>query len=101
MRVIDRMQRVGRKNRGNSSHEDCKGNERTVLTVCYHCNQLVDGSTSSKDHVIPQTLRGKGPPKVKGFDYGGVLPAITNSAMRRTFAKLCTYRRPSMIQTQR
>ena len=44
------------------------------MTVCYLCGQLVDGSTSSEDHVILRTLRGKGPPKVRGFDYGGVLP---------------------------
>ena len=44
------------------------------MKVCYLCSQPVDGSRSSRDHVIPRALRGKGPPKVKGFDYGGVLP---------------------------
>ena len=42
--------------------------------TCYLCGQPVDSSESSADHVIPRTLRGKGPPKVRGFDYGGVLP---------------------------
>ena len=45
-----------------------------TVTACYLCGQPVDGSTSSGDHVIPRTLRGKGPPKIPGFDYGGVLP---------------------------
>ena len=71
---MDRMRRVGRKNRGNSSLGDCKGKERTTLTACYLCGQRVDGMISSRDHVIPQTLRDKLPPKVRGFDYGGVLP---------------------------
>ena len=67
------MQRVGRKNCGSSSHGDCKGNVRPSLTVCYLCNQPIDGLTRSRDHVIPRTLCGKQPPKAKGFDYGGVL----------------------------
>ena len=45
-----------------------------TTATCYLCGQPVDGSESSADHVIPRTLRGKGPPKVRGFDYGGVLP---------------------------
>ena len=45
-----------------------------TVTVCYLCGQLVDASINSKDHVIPRTLLGKRPPKVRGFDYGGVLP---------------------------
>lgn len=44
------------------------------MNYCYLCGQLIDGATSSRDHVIPRTLRGKEPPKVKGIDYGGVLP---------------------------
>ncbi len=62
-----------RKYRGNSSSGDCKGNGRTVLTTCYLCGQLVEGSTSSRDHVIPRALRGKGQPKVRGYDDSGVL----------------------------
>jgi len=45
-----------------------------TVTTCYLCGKPVDGSASSADHAIPRTLSGKGPPKVKGFDYGGVLP---------------------------
>ena len=44
------------------------------MNYCYLCGQLIDGATNSRDHVIPRTLRGKEPPKVKGIDYGGVLP---------------------------
>ena len=49
-------------------------NIRMALKVCYLCNQFVDGSTSSGDHVIPRTLLGNQQPKKKGFDYAGVLP---------------------------
>ena len=43
------------------------------MTVCYLCGRPVDDSVGSGDHVIPRTLLGKGPPKVKGYDYGGRL----------------------------
>ena len=53
-----------------------------TATACYLCGKLIDGSTISGDHVIPKTLRGKGPPKVRGFDYGGVLPTHSESNNR-------------------
>lgn len=43
------------------------------MRVCYLCNKLIDGSTCSRDHVIPQTLTGKGQPKRKGSDYAKAL----------------------------
>ena len=44
------------------------------MTVCYLCNKPIDGSTHSKDHVIPKALSGKVQPKRKGFHYAGTLP---------------------------
>ena len=45
------------------------------MTVCYLCGELVDNGAGSGDHVIPRTLLGDRRPKVKGFDYGGRVPA--------------------------
>ncbi len=44
------------------------------MEVCYLCNKPIDGSTHSKDHVIPKALTGKGQPKHKDTDYANVLP---------------------------
>ena len=41
------------------------------MATCYLCGQPVDSSRSTGDHVIPRTLLGARPPKVRGFDYGG------------------------------
>ena len=41
------------------------------MILCYLCGEPVDASDVSGDHVIPRTLLGDRPPKVKGFDYGG------------------------------
>ena len=43
------------------------------MSTCYLCGQPVDPSRSTGDHVIPRTLLGDRPPKVRGFDYGGKL----------------------------
>lgn len=45
-----------------------------MLKVCYLCGlEIVENI--SDDHVIPQQLIKRKQPKVKGFDYGGVLPS--------------------------
>ena len=41
------------------------------MATCYLCGQPVDSSRSTSDHVIPRTLLGDRPSKVRGFDYGG------------------------------
>ena len=43
------------------------------MSVCYLCGQPADVSLTTGDHVIPRTLLGNTPPKVKGFDHGGRL----------------------------
>ena len=43
------------------------------MTLCYLCDQHVDTSVSTGDHVIPRTLLGSKPPKARGYDYGGRL----------------------------
>ena len=45
------------------------------MTVCYLCGEPVYDGAGSGDHVIPRTLLGDRPPKVKGFDYGGTVRA--------------------------
>lgn len=45
--------------------------EERAIRVCYLCGKRVDAWDGSGDHVIPRTLLGDRPPKVKGFDYGG------------------------------
>jgi hypothetical protein len=42
---------------------------------CYLCGEAIDPTSETDDHVIPKTLKTQKQPKVKGFDYGGVLPA--------------------------
>ena len=49
-------------------------NRKSAVATCYLCGQAVDGLVGSRDHVIPRAILGKRPPKVRGFDYGGVLP---------------------------
>ena len=43
------------------------------MSTCYLCGQPLEPSRSTGDHVIPRTLLGDRPPKVRGFDYGGRL----------------------------
>lgn len=42
--------------------------------TCYLCGMPVADEASTDDHVIPKHLISRAQPKVKGFDYGGVLP---------------------------
>lgn len=43
---------------------------------CYLCGkEIAENDVSSGDHVVPRQLISRTQPKVKGFDYGGVLPA--------------------------
>lgn len=45
--------------------------------LCYLCRKPIAEGTKSDDHVVPQHLLKRKQPKVKGFDYGGVLPTHT------------------------
>ena len=42
--------------------------------ICYLCGTPVVEDVSTDDHAIPKQLISRTQPKVKGFDYGGVLP---------------------------
>ena len=60
------------------------------MTVCYLCGRPADLSRSSGDHVIPRTLLGDRPPKIKGFEYGGKLhthPECNNRFGDETYAR--------------
>lgn len=46
-----------------------------IFQTCYLCGLPVDSSWESEDHAVPKLLIARKQPKVKGFDYGGVLPA--------------------------
>lgn len=43
--------------------------------TCYLCGLPIDAAPATGDHVVPKLLIARKQPKVKGFDYGGVLPA--------------------------
>lgn len=43
-------------------------------TICYLCGAPLEEVTRSKDHVVPKTLLARSQPKVKDYDYAGVLP---------------------------
>ncbi|MFZ2207657.1 MAG: hypothetical protein WAV22_03200 [Porticoccaceae bacterium] len=46
-----------------------------MASLCYLCGkQIAEGEVVSDDHAVPQQLIDRQQPKVKGFDYGGVLP---------------------------
>ena len=49
--------------------------EREAIQDCYLCGKPIASDTESDDHVVPKQLLKRTQPKVKGFDYAGVLPA--------------------------
>lgn len=43
--------------------------------ICYLCGKKISADDQfSSDHVVPKLLIDRRQPKVKGFDYGGVIP---------------------------
>lgn len=42
---------------------------------CYLCGKFVEPQEMSCDHVVPKTLIDRLQPRVKGFDYAGILPS--------------------------
>jgi hypothetical protein len=44
------------------------------ISVCYLCGKKIAARSSSRDHAVPKQLLEGQPPKVRGFDYAGVLP---------------------------
>jgi hypothetical protein len=46
-----------------------------MAQTCYLCGLPIDSTSASDDHAVPKLLIARKQPKVKGFDYGGVLPA--------------------------
>ena len=42
--------------------------------ICYLCGLPISGRKSD-DHVVPKQLLRRKQPKVKGFDYAGMLPS--------------------------
>jgi hypothetical protein len=45
-----------------------------MAQTCYLCGLPIDSTSESRDHAVPKVLIARKQPKVKGFDYGGVLP---------------------------
>jgi hypothetical protein len=45
-----------------------------TLERCYLCGRALRRSKRSSDHAVPRVLLDGQPPKVRGFDYGGLLP---------------------------
>lgn len=45
-----------------------------MVQICYLCGLPIDSASASGDHAVPKVLIARKQPKVKGFDYGGVLP---------------------------
>lgn len=43
--------------------------------ICYLCGTQVLVSEITDDHVVPKQFIKRSQPKVKGFDYAGVLPS--------------------------
>src|SRR3954465_2349759 len=45
-----------------------------MAQTCYLCGLPIDSASASGDHAVPKVLVSRKQPKVRGFDYGGVLP---------------------------
>jgi hypothetical protein len=45
-----------------------------MAQACYLCGLPIGATPASDDHAVPKLLIARKQPKVKGFDYGGVLP---------------------------
>jgi 5-methylcytosine-specific restriction endonuclease McrA len=43
--------------------------------VCYLCGKPIAAQPQTGDHVVPKTLLEGQPPKMRGFEYAGLLPA--------------------------
>jgi hypothetical protein len=44
------------------------------MQICYLCGRPIERAKASDDHALPKHLIRRKQPKVKGFDYAGVLP---------------------------
>lgn len=54
-----------------------------MKTICYLCGKEISDQDHSDDHIVPKQFIKRSQPKVKGYDYAGVLP--THAACNNRF----------------
>jgi len=57
--------------------------------ICYLCGEEISKGEASKDHVVPKQFIKRKQPKVKGFDYTGVLPTHEKCNNRFGAERMC------------
>ncbi|MDP2821630.1 MAG: hypothetical protein Q8O52_02970 [Sulfuritalea sp.] len=49
--------------------------KQRMVEICYLCGkEIAENDVNSDDHAVPRQMIARTQPKVKGFDYGGVVP---------------------------